>query len=176
MKNSLKNTPEVVPGNVNLRNIPGIVNNPRKVPSIGLKSTGLKSEESSFEINHITSAGLSSNKINNINNNNNNSNINNNSNNNNNLSNVDQTNSAGYVNKLPSSSSSGGGGGGGVSTANGRPSLPQVNILKYYRFCFRYFYKYYRYCYHQCHCEFHYFYFCCFFIIIDIYMYCFLFI
>ena len=134
MKNSLKITTEVVPGNVNLRNVPGIVNNPRKVPSIGLKSTGLKSEDSSFEINHITNTGLSSNKINN-NISNNNSNINsNNSNNSNNISNVDQTNSASYVNKLPSSSSSGGGGGGGVSTANGRPSLPQVNI-EYYHYC-----------------------------------------
>ena len=140
MKNLLKNTTEVVPGNVTLRNVPGIVNNPRKVPSIGLKSSVLKSEDSSFDINHITNAGLSANKMNNnINNNSNISSSNNNINSNsNNISNVDQTNSATYVNKLPSSAS---GGGGGVSTANGRPSLPQVNIqhsycLQFIFFCY----------------------------------------
>ena len=129
MKNSLKNTTEVVPGNTNPRTVPGIVN-PRKIPSVGAKSSGLKNEEPSFEINHITNTGIPSNKINssnanNITNNNNNNSSNNNSNNSNN---ADQTSSSGYLNKPPS------GGTGGVSTANGRPSLPQVSLYYYHQF------------------------------------------
>ena len=133
MKNSLKNTTEVVPGNTNPRTVPGIVN-PRKIPSVGAKSSGLKNEEPSFEINHVANTGIPSNKINssntnNITSNNNNNNNNNSNNNSNNSNNADQTSSGGYLNKPPS-----GGGTGGVSTANGRPSLPQVNHYYYHQF------------------------------------------